>query len=246
MLKRTKNRIIGFSALVSLLGLLIFTVASTAYGVVKAVLDIDLESYFTETVDGYTYRCYHIKDAEGGSTDDIAVAFGGDYSATTAEDTITVPSTITHSSTTYTVKAIAEGGFRYTNFSEINIPQTVEEMREESFAYCQNIVHFSIPHLVNKIYPSTFLDCRALESIYYTNETGAKTFGNNVITEIGDHAFDSCVALRDFFSPRKNVYYGESCFQNCQSLINFYFPSTIKENNVIQNYITVRPFALAN
>ena len=244
-MKRSKKiRIAQFGVLFTFIGLLIFTAASTAMSVVKAVLNVNEESFFPVTVDGHDYRCYRITEDDP-DVHSVAIALNEDASTTT-KTTLNVPSSVTHEGTTYTVKAIAKAGFRYTNFDKFVVPQTVEEIREEAFAYCFNLTSFDIPNKVSKIAPSTFLDCRALESVYYTNSSGNKTFGNSVITEIGDHAFDSCVALREFNVPRSAVYFGESCFQKCSSLVNFYFPSTIEEDEVIQNYVTIRPYAFAD
>ena len=240
-----KIKIIEFSLLTILIVLLVFTAASTAFSVINAVKDIREDSFFTTLVDGHRYKCFHIYDGEV-KTDNVAIALNEDASSTEAT-TINVPSNVDDESNhPYTVTAIATAGFRYTNFTQINVPQTVDEIREEAFAYCQNLTSFIIPHLITEIAPSTFLDCRALEAVYYSNEDGAKTYSNDLITRIGDHAFDSCISLRDFNSPTNTVYYGESSFQNCDSIMNFYFPSAIEVDGVIQNKIVVRPYAFAD
>ena len=240
--KKQKSKLIGFGMIAALLALLIFTVGSTAFAVINAVINVS-EHYFDVTDNGITYRC-HVMNGDGNN---VAIGYGADASSSSSTN-ITVPSTVTNpdSGTTYTVKAVNTAGFRYCNFTNIKLPQTVEEIGEEAFAYCQNRTTFDFPHAIDKIAPSTFLDCIALQSIYYTDASDNRIFGNNVITEIGDHAFDSCRALRSFYSPKTTVYYGESCFQRCEQLVNFFFPSKIVENNVIQNYITVRPYAFAD
>lgn len=243
-MKNNKFKFASLSTLIFLLGSILFVCAGTVAPVFAALLIVHEESYFVVEDNGHYYKCYSFEDEEGTPVPGVAIAWGEDPSNTPTD--LTIPQTVNHSGDEYTVRAIAKAGFRYCDFETITLPQTIEKIGEEAFAYCTSMTSFSIPHLVEKIAPSTFLDCRSLQIVRYTNSVGGIAFGNDKITEIGDHAFDSCVSLRDFYSPKKVTYFGESAFKNCQSLINFYFPSTIIEAGDITNYITVRSFAFAD
>lgn len=245
MLSRRKAKVVILSSITAMLALILFITLSTISPVIGAVLKVNEDSFFFATYQGHQYKCYRFKDDNGNPVSGVAIAWGENPEDT--PNTLELPSEVTNTETsaTFTVRGIAPGGFRYCDFTKVIVPETVETIQEEAFAYCQKMADFDIPYLVEKIAPSTFLDCRALEYIYYTNSSGARVFGNNTITEIGDHAFDSCVSLRDFYCPKKLVIFGEACFQKCSTLATFYFPSTIKEGDVIQNYITVRPYAFA-
>ena len=241
-MKLGRSKLFKLSLLTGLFAAISFVCVSTIAPVISAYLKVQEENFFIYEYEGHFYKCYHIEgDSEG-----IAIGWGQNASDT-PDDTLTLPSTVTHQSRTYTVKAIAKAGFRYCDFQSIVLPNTVEAIYEEAFAYCLNMTNFNLPYLVDKIYPSTFLDCRALESIHYLNQAGGIAFGNDKITEIGDHAFDSCVSLRDFYCPINVTYFGESSFQKCEKIVNFYFPSTIKnDQQEITNYITVKPYAFAD
>lgn len=244
--KRRKLRVVLLSSIAVMLGLILFVTLSTIAPVIGAILKVNEESFFIATDNGHQYKCYRFKDDNGNPVSGVAIAWG-ENPEDTPNDSLIIPKTVTNPETSaeYTVRAIAPGGFRYCDFAQVILPETIESIQEEAFAYCEKLTSFDLPYLLDKIAPSTFLDCRALEYIYYTNSTGARAFGNETITEIGDHAFDSCISLRDFYCPKNLVTFGESCFQKCETLATFYFPSTIKVNNQIQNYITVRPYAFA-
>ena len=204
---------------------------------------------FTETLrlsnHDYTINCYRIKNHD----DFIAVSWGD--SVTSAPETIDIPSTITSNKPTgsnvdYTVVAIARAGFSRCKSKTITIPQTVKDIREEAFAYCQNLTSFQIPKDVTQIAPSTFLDCRKLSTLYYSANDGKKTYTNSMITSFGDHAFDSCVSLRKVQCPTSAVFFGQSCFQKCATLSAFRFPLDNGQTGDNRNVITVEDYAFAD
>lgn len=236
-------------SLLTTLPILIGSALAVCVGTITPVLatyyNVIEDNFFLVESGGYTFKCFNITDAqEQPVANSVAIAWG--QNAEETPETLPVPSTVSYNSATYTVKAIAKHAFRYCDFKEISLPTTIEYIGEEAFAYCMNLKTFSIPNKVDKINPSTFLDCRALETIKYTDESGNVAFGNETITEIGDHAFDSCISLRNFYTPKRCTYFGFSSFKNCRSLVNFYFPSEVKVDGVIQNPITVKSYAFAD
>ncbi len=202
---------------------------------------IDDNSYFTYTDgDGYTYKCYSIT----GQSTKVAIAWGMDPSDTPTD--LIVPSTVTHSGASYTVAAVAKGGFRFCDFETISLPNSVEEIREEAFGYCENMTRFVLPYNVTEIAPSTFIDCRAMEYFFYSNSDGSSfLLTNDKVTSIGDHAFTSCISLVNFNCSTALTYFGNSCFQNCESLSNFYFPSKTGTGDNV-NKITLESYSFAH
>ena len=248
---KNKKKFSLFSSTTLLLGSVLFVCASTIAPVFATYYDVNYDTFFIyeDDVGGgviNTYKCYRIKgEGEQLVPGEVAIAWGEDTGNTPTE--LEVPTTVTDSNNNpFTVKAIAKAGFRYCDFENIILPNTIEQIESEAFAYCTKLTTIGIPYLVDKIYPSTFLDCRALTSVRYLDSSGNTAFGNDKITEIGDHAFDSCVLLRDFYSPKNCTYFGESSFKNCRSLVNFYFPSEITEGGATKNPITIRSFAFAD
>ena len=242
---KTKNRFKLLSSILAISGFTLFVTVSTV-APVFASDDTEEEELlpFDYNYGGHTYTCYKFED----DPNSVAIAWGEDPANTPDgdEDVLHIPSSANDGTKDYVVKAIAKGGFRYCDFQYVSLPTTIEAMYEESFAYCRNLRTFDIPYKVSKIYPSTFIDCRQMESIHYTNSSGGTAFSSENLTTIEDHAFTNCIALRDFYCPKNVTYFGESCFQNCRKIANFYFPSEVKVEGVVQNYITVRPYAFAD
>ena len=161
--KRTiKNTLIGAvlasSCAASLGG--VFTAVIGAYNILE-------NTYYTVVDDGHKFKCYLI-DGEANS---VAIGWlvGDDNPVPT---NLSVPETVTIEGDTYTVKAVVKGGFRYCDFETITLPKTITEIREEAFAYCENLQSFTFPHGMTEIAPSTFLDCRNLTTLFYTGISG--------------------------------------------------------------------------
>ena len=217
---------------------------SAALGLFSSTEIVTLpEKDFTVSFGGHTYNCYYIDSQDHSKGVSIGA---GDNSLTPIinTETISIPASVTSSAGTFQVKGIATAGFRNCQMKEINLPDSVTNIGEEAFAYCQSLTTFIIPYQITEIKPSTFLDCRALTSVYYGRENSSEyTTRNYSITRIGDHAFDSCVSLASFNCPRKAEFFGRSCFQNCKALRKISFPTI---DNVSANKIVIEPYAFAD
>ena len=220
-------------------------VASLAgvFSAVFATYTILDNTYYTVEYEGHKFKCYLI---DGETSVAIGWLTGDDNPV---PSTLNVPETVTIEGTPHTVKAVVKGGFRYCDFDEIILPKTITEIREEAFAYCENLQSFIFPHGMTEIAPSTFLDCRSLTTLFYTgikDGEQVRVLGNSTITSIGDHAFDSCINLSNFYCQSTVTYFGESCFQNCQSIAAFYFPSDNMHADETRNLITVESYAFSD
>ena len=251
-MKKITNKTLHIFAILLPSLLILATLGATTISVLSAAIMYTKDVFFLYTEvfnegedDEYTckYKCYTV-DATNHT---VAVAWSEENTSYPAE--LVIPDYVTDDEDTnqvkqsYKVVAIDNGGFRYCTSTSITVPNTVEDIKEEAFAYCQNISSFSIPHLIEEIAPSTFLDCRELKTITYLDESGNKSLENSTIRTIGDHAFDSCVKLCNFYCPSSVTTFGTSCFQKCESLLSFRFPSA---NDGITNLIHVYPYAFAD
>lgn len=222
---------------------LVFGTVGLSAGIITAVraLTVNGDSYFTYTDgSGNVFKCYSIT----GEDTKVAIAWGMETAGTSGG--LSLPSTISHEEETYTVAAIAKAGFRYCGFSTISVPNTVEDIGEEAFAYCENLTSFTLPYPVTEIKPSTFLDCRNMRTFLYYNESGSVVVANNSVTTIGDHAFDTCISLAAFECPNTLVSIGQSAFQRCRALTRIFLPSKKVVNSQITNYISIGSYAFAD
>lgn len=207
---------------VSLAGYAVFTIAdepSFTYTHTYTVEQVNYTAYFD---------CYVISNGYEGTHPGIAVGWHNQAQATKYDtpNHLDVPTTITNSGSTYNVVAVAKGGFRYCDFSSVSLPNAMEEIREEGFAYCQNLKDIALPHGITEIAPSTFLDCRNLETVSFRDANGNTTTTNEKIKSIGDHAFMSCIKLKGFNCPDSVLSIGDSAFQGCKRITTFFLPGT--------------------
>ena len=250
---KKRLRICYIAVLVSAIVATLISISAAIFNEVKALSSTDESVYYTVTLaEGEKIRCYKLKDETGRLTTDVSVAWlWTDDDSNPMGSSLTIPSTVRIGNDDCTVKEVFRGGFRSTTFTTINLPQTVEKINEEAFAYCIEMTSFSIPYLVSKIAPSTFMDCKNLEAFYYTgledisdpSSAIIKKLGNTTITEIGDHAFDNCKKLKGLYFPSSLVTIGESAFQRCETIQSLFFPSANAYNT---NKIRVGDYAFAD
>lgn len=122
--------------------------------------------------------------------------------------------------------------------SDINIPNTVTEIKKHAFRSCR-ATSITIPSSVTSIGKNAFIKCcgeltincniDSVESddagaFYDTNFTKI-TFGNNV-TSIGDHEFVSCSLLEELILPEYATKFGFGAFAGCVAIKS---PITIPE-----------------
>lgn len=210
----------------------------------------------TTTV-SHTIECFRIKDYPTY----IAVAWGEASPVLPAGETYlrfinnyVTSSKPTGSSQQYTIVAVAKNGFSRCTFQQLVLPQTVVDIREEAFAYCQSMTEFQFPKGVEIVSEGLFLDCRNLTSIYYSDVNGNQAGDNSTIKTFGSHCFDSCVKLEKIYCPSSATLFQQSCFQKCSSMTTFKFPLAIIDDkgtestsdDEITNYLTVEEYAFAD
>lgn len=243
-----RNKKIYLSILVPLAAIVLSTASIAATGLTAAIF-IDTEANtFDVTVSGNKFTCYKLVGNE--NSNKVAIGWSRDNQLPSdTPSSLTLPVSVSDGTTTYTVAAIAPGGFRYCDFTTFTFDPAnqIQDIQEEAFAYCTNLTSIQLPYGIERIAPSCFLDCRSLQKVYYSDSGGATAINNRKITEIGDHAFDSCVSLQEFTCPRLISKFGQSCFQRCTSFSTFSFsPRILGENDVITNPIEIESYAFAD
>lgn len=152
----------------------------------------------------------------------------------TCTDTqIVIPSTYDNKP----VKVIDRSGFSDCTFiTEVDIPNSIEEIRGEAFNGCTSLQEIEIPDSVKSIAELAFADCTGLKHVYLGN--GVKTldwyafrgcsgimsvnFGNS-LEEIGREAFSGCSSSLWYEAtiPSSVTSIGSKAFNGCKVIIRW-------------------------
>lgn len=121
---------------------------------------------------------------------------------------LTIPSTVTYNSTTYTVTGIGNSAFSgCSGLTSVIIPNTVTSIGDNAFYYC-DITSVTIPSSVTSIGDDAFYYCSGLTSISLPNS----------VTSIGYQAFGYCTGLTSIFIPNSVTNIGSYAFYYCSGL----------------------------
>lgn len=214
----------------ALLGLSITSAHSIMMLAGKFAEDDDI-SFVASDSNGYEYQCKTLKN----SPNSISIAWANTDRSTTPSH-LSLPSALSFESNTYIVKCISYGGFSNCDFSRVDIPNTIEDIKPEAFMCCTNLTEIVLPDNITEIQSSTFMDCRNLESVKYAHEGLPDDSVNEKITVIADNAFASCFKLKRFTIPKSILEIGTCAFENCNALASVFLPN---------NAITVRSYAFS-
>ncbi len=135
-----------------------------------------------------------------------------------------------------TKMVVAEGitsihfyGFK--NVSQVSLPNTLTEIKDNSFANCEKLTEIDIPQSVTKIGDHAFSVCSKLEKVVL--HEGLKTISTSAfyqcevlkeitipqtVEQIGDFAFGHCYGLQEIEIPSKVQSINPSTFYECTSL----------------------------
>ena len=92
-----------------------------------------------------------------------------------------------------TVKYISEGAFRWTEITEVVIPDGVEAIEDDTFQGCWNLEKVALPDTVTYIGDNAFENCEKLSSLSIPEK----------VTYIGDYAF-AYSGISEFVLPEDN------------------------------------------
>ena len=135
------------------------------------------------------------------------------------------------------------GAFAFTectNVQEADLSESgATAIHESAFEKCTALSEVKLPESLEVIGSAAFRDCKSLRTIAYSQEktagqeeTAASTqregaLFSEKLQELGTYAFMNCTALKSVSFSEKTSQLrmiGESCFENCTSLVSFYLP----------------------
>ncbi|WP_035795127.1 leucine-rich repeat protein [Butyrivibrio sp. WCD3002] len=116
------------------------------------------------------------------------------------------------------VKKLAKYVFAESYLTDITLPDSLEEIGEDSFSSVKALKEIKLPAGVRIIGSGAFKDATVLESV---------TLGENVI-QIGGSAFNNCSALTDIKLNDGLEGIGAGAFIGCTSLASIELPDTVR------------------
>ena len=164
-------------------------------------------------------------------------------SGSVANWSLTIPSTVTYNSVTYTVTKVESTAFlSNTNLVSCIIPNSVNNLGTSIFQDSTNLASVTIPSGVKSIPSQIFMNCSALSSI--TIPSGVTSIGPycffntrlttvvipDTVTSLGSGVFNSCTNLTGVKLPLNLTYSGvftaSSAFQSCDALKSVTIPAS--------------------
>ena len=131
---------------------------------------------------------------------------------------VTIPSTVTYNSNTYSVTSIGEDAFAYcSSLASITIPEGVTSIGEFAFRGCSSLTSITLPEGVTSIGRYAFRGCSSLTAI---------TIPENV-TSIGEYAFAYCSSLASITIPEGVTSIGDFAFSDCSNLTSITLPESV-------------------
>ena len=131
---------------------------------------------------------------------------------------VTIPSTATYNSKTYSVTSIGENAFSGCySLTSITIPESVTSIGEYAFSGCYSLTSITIPESVTSIGEDAFSGCSSLTSITIPES----------VTSIGEDAFSGCSSLTSITIPEGVTSIGEYAFNGCSSLTSITIPNSV-------------------
>ena len=185
--------------------------------------------------------CYTITSR--GSSPEVSVTSPGHgnwYDYTYPIGSLTIPSTVTYGSTTYSVTTIWDYAFYYcSGLTSVTIPNSVTSIGNNAFQYCNGLTSVTIPNSVTSIGSGAFSGCSGLTSVAIPNSVtsiGSSAFSGcsgltsltipNSVTTIGDWAFLGCSGLTSLTIPNSVTSIGNFAFSNCSGLTTAVYNSS--------------------
>ncbi|MBQ3731382.1 MAG: leucine-rich repeat protein [Muribaculaceae bacterium] len=131
---------------------------------------------------------------------------------------VSIPASITHNGTTYTVTAIGNAAFRNCDgLTGVSIPNTVTRIGNFAFYDCPGLTNISIPYGVTHLGWDAFART-GLTSIYIPGS----------VTYIGSEMFYYCTSLRNVILPETITNFDlMRTFQGCTSLSRIVIPNGV-------------------
>ena len=132
-------------------------------------------------------------------------------SGATYEGVVCIPERVEHGDATYAVVRIANGAFRDTNVTDVQIPNTVTEIGDSVFDSALRLANVTLPMGITSV-PAAMFEKTAIKAVAIPDG----------VTLVGEGAFQTCESLESVFLPstlQKIEAYG---FNGCQQLREIY------------------------
>ena len=115
--------------------------------------------------------------------------------------------------------SLPDGFFsNFRHLESVSLPDTMTDMGERTFYWCDNLKTVKLPEKLEKIRSSAFNDCDKLEDLQIPDN----------VTEIGSSAFWSCDSLRSIKLSANLKKIGYDAFGNCSSLKEVELPEGVE------------------
>ena len=108
--------------------------------------------------------------------------------------------------------------YNCSSLKEINLPDTLETIRQSAFYNCDSLTEMVLPGKVKEIGNNAFYDCDGLTKLVISDS----------VTSIGNNAFNSCELLADVSLGTGLTAIPEGCFANCPSIKEIVLPYRMK------------------
>ena len=134
---------------------------------------------------------------------------------------VIIPEAVDFGDKNYTVKAVADSGFRNcTGIKNLILPATITQIGKSSFANCKGLAGLNIPTHLTSIGDGAFYGCGAIMVVGLPS----------TLKKIGDYAFAYCSSLRAIEIPDGTESIGEMAFWECLNLYSASIPKSV--NNI--------------
>lgn len=127
---------------------------------------------------------------------------------------IEIPNTVTY---------IGFSAFKDSGLETIKLPNSLTEIRSETFAYCRKLTSIILPSSIISIGNKAFWRCKNLINIELSSN----------LTNIEDEAFLGCEKLEEIIFPQRVLNIGVNVFGGCSNLINI----NVEQGNL--NYCSI-------
>lgn len=132
---------------------------------------------------------------------------------------LSIPSSVTHNGTTYTVTEIGQYAFwTCAGLTSVIIPNTVTSIQNGAFYECTGLTSVNLGDAVHDIAPESFAFCSSLTSLVIPNS----------VVFIGARAFEFCDALVSLTFGNSVGLISTLAFRDCTSLTSIYIPSSVQ------------------
>ena len=173
----------------------------------------DSSAYVNETFASednvYQYKVL----TESGDTGTVSIKAYTSYDNATTN--LVLPSSVEHSSKTYTVVAITQAGFQNkTNLESVTLPESVTKIESSGFSGCSHLSSINLAN-VTDYRDYAFSGCSSLSGIVLSEST----------TYVGNNAFYN-TAITTLTLPASISRLGQRIVGGCNSLTDFYYNCT--------------------